>query len=79
MWPSDSGTARSRSSLGSCAKESESLVDEKAGKLDGNRSTTGHVQSGRKQGGPPSKAKYEQATDSGKYHEGKVKSTPGGE
>ena len=42
-------------------------------------SRTGHVESCLNLGGPPSKAKYEIATDRGKYREGKVKSTPGGE
>jgi len=38
-----------------------------------------HEESRVNQGGPPSKAKYYLTTDSGKYREGKVKSTPGGE
>lgn len=42
-------------------------------------SRTGHVKSCLNPGGPPPKAKYEIATDRGKYREGKVKSTPGGE
>ncbi len=42
-------------------------------------STTGHVKPCGKMGGPPSKAKYYLVTDSGKYREGKVKRTPGGE
>ena len=43
------------------------------------QSTTGHEESGGKQGGPPPKAKYYPVTDREKYREGKVKRTPGGE
>ena len=43
------------------------------------QSTTRHVKSCGKQGGPPPKAKYYLVTDRGKYREGKVKRTPGGE
>jgi hypothetical protein len=42
-------------------------------------STAGHEKSGGNPGGPSSKAKDYLATDSGKYREGKVKRTPGGE
>jgi hypothetical protein len=42
-------------------------------------SSTGHEKPCVNLGGPPSKAKYSLATDSEKYREGKVKSTPGGE
>ena len=43
------------------------------------QSTAGHVKSRGKMGGPSSKPKYYLMTDSEKYCEGKVKSTPGGE
>jgi hypothetical protein len=43
------------------------------------QSTAGHEKSGGNTGGPPSKPKYYLVTDSGKYCEGKVKSTPEGE
>ena len=41
-------------------------------------STTGHVKSCGKLGGPPSKAKDLQRPIVHKYREGKVKSAPGG-
>ena len=43
------------------------------------QSTYGAVKPVGKPGGPPSKPKYYLMTDSGKYREGKVKRTPGGE
>lgn len=43
------------------------------------QSTTGHGKPCGKKGGPPPKAKYYLVTDRGKYREGKVKRTPGGE
>jgi hypothetical protein len=39
-------------------------------------SSTGHVKSRVNLPGPPGKAKYYLATDSGQYREGTVKSTP---
>ena len=42
-------------------------------------STTGHVKSCGKLGGPPSKAKYPWPPIVYQYREGKVKRTPGGE
>ena len=39
-------------------------------------SSAGHVEPGVNLGGPSPKAKYSLATDSAKYREGKVKSTP---
>ena len=45
----------------------------------GIQSTSRHVESAGKTGGPPSKPKYYLMTDSGEYCEGKVKRTPGGE
>ena len=44
---------------------SESLVDEKRGGLSRIQSISGHVESGEKTGGPPSKPKYYLMTDSG--------------
>ena len=69
-----SGTA-----LGRPAKEGESPVCENESAPETYLSRTGHVKSCLNLGGPPSKAKYEIATDSGKYREGKAKRTPGGE
>ena len=40
-------------------------------------STAGHVKPGGKQGGPPSKAKYYPATDSGQVPRGKGEKHPG--
>ncbi len=45
----------------------------------GIQSRAGHVESGLKTGGPPSKPKYYPVTDREQYREGKVKRTPGGE
>ena len=44
---------------------SDSLVSEKLMKLSGIQSISGHVESGEKIGGPPSKPKYYLMTDSG--------------
>ena len=44
---------------------SDSLVDEKRINLNGIQSISGHVESGEKIGGPPSKPKYYLMTDSG--------------
>ena len=43
---------------------SESLVGEKRRKFSGIQSISGHVKSGEKTGGPPSKPKYYLMTDS---------------
>ncbi len=43
------------------------------------QSRVGHVKSGLKQGGPPSKAKQRMGPIVNEYREGKVKRTPGGE
>ena len=43
---------------------SESLVDERSRELSGIQSISGHVESGEKTGGPPSKPKYYLMTDS---------------
>ena len=56
--------------------ESRKRKDERS---DSIQSTAGHVKSGGKPGGPPSKPKYYPMTDSEEYCEGKVKRTPGGE
>ena len=45
--------------------ESDSLVSEKLRKLSGIQSISGHVESGEKTGGPPSKPKYYLMTDRG--------------
>ena len=45
--------------------ESESLVSEKSSDLSGIQSISGHVESGEKTGGPPSKPKYYLMTDRG--------------
>ena len=51
--------------LGRATKQGESPVRERDGPAwVWNLSTAGHVKSCRKLGGPPSKAKYESATDS---------------
>ena len=69
----------SKTVLGRPAKEGESPVCENQEAPETYLSRTGHVKSCLNLGGPPSKAKYEIATDSGKYREGKAKRTPGGE
>ena len=69
-----SGTA-----LGRPAREGESPVCENASALGAYLSRTGHEKSCLNPGGPPPKAKYEIATDSGQYREGTAKRTPGGE
>ena len=69
----------SGTTLGRSATEGESPVCENALSPELYLSRTGHVKSCLNLGGPPPKAKYEIATDRGKYREGKVKSTPGGE
>ena len=59
--------------------EGESPVGEGDGTSGALLSTTGHVKSCGKLGGPPSKAKYSWPPIVNQYREGKVKSTPGGE
>ena len=51
--------------MGSPTKESESLVGETQREVSGIQSISGHVESGEKTGGPPSKPKYYLMTDSG--------------
>ena len=50
--------------MGSPTKESESLVGEMRRAISGIQSISGHVESGEKTGGPPSKPKYYLVTDS---------------
>ena len=71
--------AVSRTALGRPAREGESPVCENRTAPCTYLSRTGHEKSCLNPGGPPSKAKYEIATDSGQYREGKVKRTPEGE
>ena len=59
--------------------EGDSPVDEKGETPYVLLSTTGHVKSCGKLGGPPSKAKYPWPPIVNQYREGKVKSTPEGE
>jgi hypothetical protein len=56
----------------------ESPVQDDWGTWVGILSTTRHVQSCGKQGGPPSKANYLKRPIVNQYREGKVKSTPQG-
>ena len=56
----------------------ESPVEEHRGLWAGILSTTRHVQSCGKLGGPPSKATYPKRPIVNQYREGKVKSTPQG-
>ena len=51
--------------MGKPTKGSDSLVDEKRIGPSGIQSSSGHVESGEKTGGPPSKPKYYLMTDSG--------------
>ena len=48
-----------------CDKEGKIPVDERESIKSRYQSTTGHVESGRKTGGPPPKPKYYPVTDSG--------------
>jgi hypothetical protein len=67
----------SRRRLERTTREGESPVGEAAEAVRvGVVSTTGHVVSRGKLGGPPSKAKYPQRPIVHEYREGKVKSTP---
>ena len=65
--------------MGRPTTEGESPVTESRRQRAGILSTAGHEEPRGNMGGPPSKPKYYLMTDSGKYREGKVKSTPGGE
>ena len=65
--------------LGRTTVEGESPVGEKERAPDTLLSTTGHVKSCGKLGGPPSKAKYPWPPIVNQYREGKVKRTPEGE
>ena len=60
-------------------EEGDSPVGDKKMASDVLLSTTGHVKSCGKLGGPPSKAKYPWPPIANQYREGKVKRTPGGE
>ena len=60
----ESNRLYSGTTLGRSAIEGESPVGEVEEAPDATLSRTGHEQSCLKQGGPPSKAKYEIATDS---------------
>ena len=51
--------------MGKPTKEGDSPVDETREETNGIQSITGHVESGEKTGGPPSKPKYYLMTDSG--------------
>ena len=59
-------------------REGDNPVEEHDRQPAGFLSTTGHVQSCGKLGGPPSKAKELMRPIVNKYREGKVKSTPRG-
>ena len=65
--------------LGRSGTEGKTPVSKRLHLRAGIQSTTRHEKPSGKQGGPPSKAKYYLTTDRGKYREGKVKRTPGGE
>ena len=69
----------SRTALGRQTAGGESPVCEIRDRSGSIRSTVRHVEPCGKSGGPPPKAKYYSVTDSAKYCEGTVKSTPGGE
>ena len=69
----------SRTRLGRTTVEGESPVGEREKASGVLLSTTGHVKSCGKLGGPPSKAKYPWPPIVNQYREGKVKSTPEGE
>jgi hypothetical protein len=69
-----------RRELESSAAEGNSPVGEGGGRTFRTPEYHGGAEKPRgKPGGPPSKAKHSSATDSAKYREGTVKSTPGGE
>ena len=51
--------------MGSPTVEGESPVSETQREVSGIQSISGHVESGEKTGGPPSKPKYYLMTDSG--------------
>ena len=69
----------SRRSLERATIAGESPLGEREEASGVTLSTTGHVESRGKQGGPPSKAKYPWQPIAYQYREGKVKRTPGGE
>jgi hypothetical protein len=64
--------------LGRRAIDGESPVGDGWRLGPGTLSTTGHVESRGKRGGPPSKAQYHWPPIGDEYREGKVKSTPRG-
>ena len=63
--------------MGRPTEESDSLVDEKLVRPSRIQSSTGHVESGKKMGGPPSKPKYYLMTDSGEVLWRKGEKNPG--
>lgn len=70
----------SRTGLGWSAVDGESPVGENMVSAGaGAPSSSGPVESAVNLPGPPGKPEYYLMTDSGKYREGMVKSTPGGE
>jgi hypothetical protein len=64
--------------LESVTRAGESPVENESVRLVGILSTTRHVKSCGKLGGPPSKAQHFERPIVNKYREGKVKSTPRG-
>ena len=63
--------------MGKPTKEGDSPVDETRWETNGIQSITGHVESGEKTGGPPSKPKYYLMTDSGAVLWRKGEKNPG--
>ena len=63
--------------MGKPTKEGDSPVDETREETNGIQSITGHVESGEKTGGPPSKPKYYLMTDSGAVLWRKGEKNPG--
>ena len=51
--------------MGRLTRDGDSPVDETRKEINGIQSITGHVESGKKTGGPPSKPKYYLMTDRG--------------
>ncbi len=79
MRASESGKHSKRKRVGKRGEEGETPVRERKAEAGVTQSTTGHEEPSGKQGGPPSKAKHYQTTDSEEYREGKVKRTAGAE
>ena len=63
--------------MGKPTEEGESPVGETREETSGIQSITGHVESGKKTGGPPSKPKYYLMTDSGEVLRRKGEKNPG--